>query len=253
MSYVLTPPLTTRANKGQPLSDPDMDNNLNAIQAAINAFGALFNADGTIDPTFLHSTLVQYLASSFVASTYSFLHPVGTMIYVPVVLQSGVSNPTDGAVWVLCDGSAKNQNDYPKLFAYLQHNMDSLAGPDGPNGSLTPSSQFRVPDGRDLFLLGSGTSQAAMTTGGERTHTLGVSELPSHAHTQSQYYYNQVAGGGSNLLGLTRNDSLVKTGLTTAVQGVDAAGGNGAHNNMPPYLAGYFYILAGYKVGGNWV
>lgn len=79
------------------------------------------------------------------------------------------------------------------------------------------------------FLLGSSYSHAINSTGGEETHLLTVSELPPHAH---DYYLSSVEETelGEFYDGNDRpfmNYSVKRTS--------DTAGGNQAHNNMPPY------------------
>lgn len=84
----------------------------------------------------------------------------------------------------------------------------------------------------DTFLLASGSTFALGQTGGEKTHALTVSEMPSHKH---QTYVNRdtgVTGPGSY---------YPATQVTTPSNYVDNniceyVGGNQPHNNMPPYL-----------------
>jgi len=82
------------------------------------------------------------------------LIPVGT-----IVMWSGAMAPNG---WVLCDGGS-----YPRL-----------------DGSGTIST----PDLRGRFVIGQGqgtglTNRVLDSVGGAETHTLSVSELPSHTHT----------------------------------------------------------------------
>ncbi len=99
------------------------------------------------------------------------------------------------------------------------------------NPQLLFGGEWEKLEGR--FLLGANASYAVGATGGEVSHTLTLSEIPSHVH---------------NLLGRNTN---MREGVQAAVcKSWDgsggmletyAAGGGGAHNNMPPYLAVYMW------------
>ena len=81
---------------------------------------------------------------------------------------------------------------------------------------------------KDRFLLGSGDTYVAGNTGGEATHKLTINEMPSHTHKYKLAYGgNDPAKGfnyGNNLAGIFDADFS------------QSAGGNQAHNNMPPYI-----------------
>lgn len=120
-----------------------------------------------------------------------------------------------------------------------------------PIGSIYMSTDTTNPQSRftgtywlpiyNRFLLGAGDTYKAGTMGGEATHTLTKSEIPSHYH--DEYLGND---GGSDSapsgysgwpnIAYTSNKTWWATGSKTS-----AAGGDGAHNNMPPYLAVYMW------------
>lgn len=105
-----------------------------------------------------------------------------------------------------------------------------------------------TPDLRDKFVLGAGESHPVGEDGGEETVTLGITNMPSHAH--DMYLYN---GSGSNNSLLTNGLAITNSsGAPITTYGIKAAadssmkgsifsnitrnkGSGNAHNNMPPY------------------
>ncbi len=87
------------------------------------------------------------------------------------------------------------------------------------------------------FLLGSDSTYKPGSTGGEATHTLTYDEMPKHTHPM--YSYNP--GGDGTWTpdeGAYLTDSVTDSKTTWwARLAMGYAGGDAAHNNMPPYLA----------------
>lgn len=98
-------------------------------------------------------------------------------------------------------------------------------------GSTSPASLFggSWTQIKDTFLLGAGDDYTLGATGGEATHTLTIQEMPSHVHETDKYYNTDQ--GGNDFYGSNATGNKV-----TTVNGMVAAGGGQAHNNMPPYL-----------------
>lgn len=144
------------------------------------------------------------------------------------------------------------ENCYPIGSIYLSVNTTN------PNSILGFGTWEQI---KDKFLLASGSTYTSGKTGGEATHKLTVTEMPSHTHTPGidppgTDTYNQYAftlnrhysststqrftvdkGTGYVVMGANKSatdfggNNDIEQALATA-----STGGSTAHNNMPPYL-----------------
>lgn len=97
---------------------------------------------------------------------------------------------------------------------------------------------------KDRFLLASGDTYSAGSTGGEANHTLTVDEMPSHAHNFDNYISGypdtsnrtEMGKWTMPLINLVNPNDTVGAGQYT-----NAAGNSKPHNNMPPYLSVYVW------------
>ena len=93
---------------------------------------------------------------------------------------------------------------------------------------------------KDRFLLGAGDSYNAGSTGGEATHKLTVSEIPSHNHVEmyGDKPWGDDSASGSSASTNTATWNAIETKKTNMT---GSTGGGNAHNNMPPYLVVYMW------------
>lgn len=139
-----------------------------------------------------------------------------------IIAYAGTNEPTG---WLKCDGRAVLRNRYPDLFAVIGTTYGSGDG----------STTFNLPDLTEKFPVGSGSNYAVGSTGGEKTHTLTIDEMPSHRHNGM---YSSGSGTNSGIAGVSTNNWYSDGYL-------ENTGGGQAHNNMPPYLAITYLIYAG--------
>jgi len=189
--------------------------------------------------------------------------PVGTI----VMWAGNSSNVPTG--WALCDGSAISRTTYEDLYA-LQGNV--FGGGDG-------STTFNLPDMRDRFVVGAGTSYSSNSKGGvnsnniAHTHTVNAHthSIGNHTHDQgslvalmnvqndraymrstsyswSADYANYTGSSHANTYLSSRAVDVVgSTGSagasTTSSNGSSTgSGGSTSLENRPPYI-GILYII----------
>lgn len=93
---------------------------------------------------------------------------------------------------------------------------------------------------KDKFLLASGDTYSAGSTGGEAEHTLTVNEMPSHNHDIAKGSISE-----DSTISFTQYSAYQSEGSITAGTYWNATtnnrGGSQPHNNMPPYLTVYVW------------
>jgi len=89
--------------------------------------------------------------------------------------------------------------------------------------------------GKVMVGLDSGDSDfdTAEETGGAKTHTLSIAEMPAHTHATEGNDTND-AGAGVPYVD-------TKSGSTSNSNATTSTGGGGAHNNLQPYIVVYMW------------
>ena len=157
---------------------------------------------------------------------------------------SGIMTPFAGATapagWLLCDGTAVSRTTYAKLFAVIS---TAYGVGDGSTTFNLPDMRGRLPLGQDDM---GGTSANRVThaqadslggSEGSETHVLTAAEMPSHDHTVRTGPQSAAIGGAPDKWYAERSSTSTAQGQTS-----EPAGGDGAHENMPPYLV-FDYII----------
>lgn len=130
--------------------------------------------------------------------------------------------------WLIADGSAVSRATYAALYSVIGTTYGSG---DGSTTFNLPNLKGSVPVGRDT---GQTEFDTLAETGGAKTHTLTIAEIPSHYHT-TQLYGDGDAGAGAY------NANSNNSNASHTVQS-DSKGGGGAHNNLQPYIVINFII-----------
>ena len=153
--------------------------------------------------------------------------PTSTNLYLTELGLAGVVLPYAGSSaptgFLLCDGSAVSRTTYSRLFTIIS---TQYGVGDGSTTFNLPDLKGRIPVGKDG---GQTEFDVLGETGGAKTHTLTVNEMPSHSH---DFYYNNGAAGGTNY-GQKVNPNNTPTTDTTSI---GSKGGGLAHNNLQPYI-----------------
>jgi len=171
-----------------------------------------------------------------------------------------IMRPIVGTVWpvmtttipvnmLLCDGSTHQRVDYPGLYAVIDATF------------ILNADQFKVPDLLGRVPIGAGQgfglpNYAMGAKAGEHQHNLTIQEMPAHDHNVNDPGHQHaplspltsfVGARPSGTLA-TNNGTNVGAATQTAVANTNISlglrGDGLAHNNMQPYLALRWAVVA---------
>ena len=163
--------------------------------------------------------------------------------------------------WLMCQGQAVSRTTYDKLFSVIGTTYGEGDG----------STTFNLPDFRDRFPVGAGTTYARNSKGGAASVTLTTNTIPAHTHGKSGAISGGITSSGAHTHTFkTQADYAAKgtkkgiysdsdgTWTGTSVMTSTGAhthnlpahehtsvGGGAAHENRPPYIGINFIICTG--------
>lgn len=176
---------------------------------------------------------------------------IDTHLYAMVGMIVPYAGSTPPTGWLIANGNAISRVTYNRLFS-ICGTMYGVG-----NGSTT----FNLPNLTGRIPVGLDSSQTEFDSigekGGEKTHTLTTSQIPSHTHTQNQHSHtvvisyrlnngttvaingDTIVGGGNGAL---NGDAFTYTAIPTATTSSVVAtnqntGGDTSHNNLQPYIS----------------
>lgn len=181
---------------------------------------------------------------------------------IGVIIPAAKQNPSNS--WLLCDGTAYSRTTYAGLYGVIG---DTFGPGDGSTTFNVPDLKGRAPIGVDVAGSRVGEALALGATGGASTVALSVDEMPSHSHTGNtgatqpfvtlpgsgggafSRIYGDYLGGGSFNINIQFPTAGATSGSNAAyadnhTHTISAEGGGDQHNNMPPFMAIHFFIVA---------
>lgn len=156
-----------------------------------------------------------------------------------------ISTASVGAGYALANGASLLRTEYPELFTVWGTTFGAVDG-----------AHFNMPNLLDRFPVFAGSGYALGATGGETTHVLTTTEMPAHSHSITQNPHDHaisasavVAASGARAIagvgagpdpqyGSFSGPNIDITPANADIT-INNTGGNGAHENRPPYFGLY--------------
>lgn len=186
------------------------------LVAAINEVDA--EADANNQNIGTMTNLETTVKSSLVGAINEVNGKIPTSVAGIIQAYAGSVAPTG---YLICDGSAVSRTTYANLFTAIGTTYG-----DG-NGTTT----FNLPNLKGKVIVGLDSNDTSFnslgTTGGTKTHTLTLNEIPSHTHQYSESVGDGWKYGDGDRQNVRNNSQSSQTG---------SAGGGQPHNNLQPYI-----------------
>ena len=167
-----------------------------------------------------------YASGNYYLNNY-ILIPYGTII------QSAAINVPDG--WMDCDGTSLVTTVYSNLFGAIGYTY---------GGS---SINFNIPDLRGRVGVGAGSAvglsaRALGVAGGEESHILSESEMPSHSHSLTRKANPDAGAFDTNSVNQDESSAATTDRENLGPFNTNSTGGGLAHNIMQPFIVIRYFI-----------
>lgn len=157
--------------------------------------------------------------------------------------------------YLICDGKAYAEKDYPELAKTLGHVYNSALDYNDNKPVTTMEGQFRVPDLRGRFVVGwndmDNDYRKQGNTGGKKSVRLKEAQMPRHSHVFKDYYYPESHDvdyseslGGHNKGGGSGKTDYDNTNVFYKEHSTQAAGQGESVDLRPPYYVLTYIIKA---------
>lgn len=191
--------------------------------------------DGNVTPDEASSEAVRFM-NSLVINVNP--HPIGKLMDY-----AGSDNPEG---WLLCDGSAYLEVDYPQLFAVIGHFFDTT----------TTAGWFQVPRIGGQFRLAAGSKDDSSTNYvrgqqlGVETVALNAANNGAHTHVDAGHSHLYQPPGITGLVVAPGELPVALPNIVPGLTGTSSAaigysGDGEPHENMPPAIVFPVFIYAG--------
>jgi microcystin-dependent protein len=156
---------------------------------------------------------------------------MNTLVMTPSGVVSSFAGSTAPTGYLLCDGQSVSTTTFASLFAVIGYQFG------GSGGSFNvPNLKGRVPVGLDSAQT---EFDARGETGGAKTHTLTLGQMPSHTHSRGTILTAASPANPGTFLASASASVFYSnsgSGFTDDGGGTGAAGSGQAHNNLQPYI-----------------